>query len=207
MMGRIEAGVGLTFLAAMASAVAPSVAAPPAIASGAYDNALLLGVDPATGAVSGYFDMSRGEQPSFSCIFYLKGRLAGRSAAVDTYFPDDPKGDLIRGSLSAQAAGKVRLALPTEHGGCANVWAFADKTQPADFELQGVARPWIAVRVVKAAKAYFSPSPDAPHGKAYLVKGDGVGVRAARPGWVQAEFVGETRTSSGWLPETDLYAP
>lgn len=196
--------LALTLLAAVPG-MAPAAA--PAIASGAYDNTLLIGVDPASGAVSGYFDMTQGGQPSFSCIFYLRGRLAGRAAAVDTFFPDDPKGDLIRGSLLAQGPGKLRLALPTEHGGCANVWQFADKSQPADFELQGAARPWIAVRVVKAAKAYFSPSPGAPHGKAYLVKGDGVGVRAIKPGWVQAEFVGDTRTSSGWLPAADLYAP
>jgi hypothetical protein len=194
----------LFLLAALAACAGPAAAAP---AAGVYDDTLLIGVDPATGAVSGYFDMSQGEQPSFSCTFYLRGRLSGRAVTVDTYFPDDPKGDLIRGSLRSLGPTKVRLALPAEHGGCANVWQFADKSQPADFELQGAARPWIAVRVVKAAKAYFSPSPGAPHGKAYLVKGDGVGVRAARPGWVQVEFVGETRTSAGWLPQTDLYAP
>ncbi|HXQ16382.1 MAG TPA: hypothetical protein VN814_17320 [Caulobacteraceae bacterium] len=189
-----------------ALAAAGAAHAAPAIGGGVYDNSLILGVDPATGAVSGYFDMSQGGQPSISCIFYLKGWLAGRSAAIDTFFPDDPKGDLIRGSLSAQGPGKVRLALPTEHGGCGNVWQFADQTQPADFALQG-ARPWTSVRVVKAAKAYFSPAPGAPHGKAYIVKGDGVGVRGGQAGWVQADFVGETRTSSGWLREADLYAP
>jgi len=196
-------------LAAVLVGLAPGMAAKaaPAIASGVYDNTLLIGVDPANGAISGYFDMARGEQPSFSCIFYLKGRIAGAAAAVSTYFPEDPKGDLIKGTLSAPGVGKVRVSLPSEHGGCASVWQFADQTQPADFELQK-AQPWIAVRVVSAAKAYFYPSPGAAaHGKAYIVKGDGVGVRAARPGWAQVDFVGETRTSSGWLREADLYGP
>jgi hypothetical protein len=193
-------------LAAVVLAPAIAAAAPAGIASGAYDNTLLIGVDPATGAVSGYFDMTQGAQPSFSCVFYLRGRLAGGAAAVDTFFPDDPKGDLIRGSLRPQGPGKLRLTLPSEHGGCANVWRFADKTQPADFELQS-ARPWISVRVVKAAKAYFYPAPSAVHGKAYLIRGDAVGVRAVQPGWAQADFVGETRSSSGWLRETDLYRP
>lgn len=182
-------------------------AAPPTIASGAYENTLLIGVDPATGVVSGYFDMTQGGGPPvISCTFYLKGRLAGAKAAVDTFFSGDPKLDLIRGSLSAQGPGKVRLALPTEHGGCGNVWQFADPTQPADFALQD-AKPWTSVRVVKAAKAYFYPAPGAAHGRAYLVKDDGVGVRASQGGWVQADFVGGTRTSSGWLKDTDLYAP
>jgi hypothetical protein len=179
--------------------------AAPRIASGAYDNTLLIGVDPVSGAVSGYFDMTQGGQPSFSCIFYLKGRLAGGTAKVATFFPDDPKGDLIAGSLTSQGAGKVRVALPAEHGGCANVWQFADASQPADFALQK-AQPWMSVRVVKAEKAYFYAAPGAAaHGKAYIVKGDGVGVRAVQPGWAQADFVGGTRTSSGWLRESDLY--
>jgi hypothetical protein len=193
-------------LAALAASLSAGIVAAAPIASGAYDNTLLIGVDPANGSVSGYFDMTQGGQPSFSCIFYLKGRIAGGAAAVDTFFPDDPKGDLIRGSLTSPGPGKVSLTLPTEHGGCANVWHFADKSQPADFTLQS-ARPWISVRVAKAAKAYFYPAPGAARGKGYIVKGDGVGVRAAQAGWVQADFVGETRTSSGWLREQDLYGP
>lgn len=182
-------------------------AAPPTIASGAYDNTLLIGVDPATGAVSGYFDMTQGAGPPvISCSFYLKGHITGQRAAVDTFYPQDSKGDLIRGTLSAQGPGKVRLALPSEHGGCGNVWQFADASQPADFALQN-ARPWTSVRVVRAAKAYFSPTPGAAHGRAYLVNGDGVGVRAVQSGWVQADFVGGTRTSSGWLRAGDLYVP
>jgi len=190
--------------ATIAVLAASSAQAAPQIASGAYDNTLLIGVDPATSAVSGYFDMTRGGQPSFSCIFYLKGRLVGGMAKVATFFPGDPKGDLIAGVLKPLGRGRVRLALATEHGGCANVWQFADMSQPADFALQQ-AQPWTSVRVVKASKAYFYDAPGAAHGKAYVVKGDGVGVRAAQPGWAQADFVGENSASSGWLRESDLY--
>jgi len=199
--------IGAAALAALlALAPAPAAAAPPAIAGGVYDNTLLLAVDPASGAVSGYFDMSEPGPPAMSCIFYLKGRLAGGAAAVTTYFPDDPKDDAIRGAVSSAGAGKVRITLPTEHGGCGNVWQFADKDNPAEFALQK-AEPWMAVRVVKADRAYFSPAPGAPHGHAYVVKGDGVGVRATQGRWAQADFVGEKRTSSGWLKESDLYPP
>ena len=195
-------------LAVIAGLAAGAAHAGPSIASGAYDNTLLIGVDPATGVVSGYFDMDQGDtQPSFSCIFYFKGRLVGGAANIESYFPDDPKGDLIHGVLTAKGVAQVRLTLQTEHGGCAQVFHFADADQPADFVLPS-AIPWTSVRVVRAAKAYFYPAPAAAaHGRAYLVKGDGVGVRAAQPGWVQADFVGDRRTSSGWLRETDLYAP
>lgn len=63
------------------------------------------------------------------------------------------------------------------------------------------------MRVVKSDKAYFSSAPGAAHGRAYIVKGDGVGVHAAQNGWVQADFVGDTHTASVWLKESDLYAP
>jgi hypothetical protein len=199
-------GRAVALALAASLAVAPTAgAAAPAIASGVYDDTLVLAVGPG-GEVSGYFDMTQPGTPSFSCIFYLKGRLAGAAAAVATYFPDDPKGDLIRGALTAAGPGKVRVALPTEHGGCGNLWQFADKDTPADFKLQQ-AMPWTSVRVVKADKAYFSATPGAAHGRAYLVKGDGVGIRATQAGWVQADFVGEKHTSSGWLSEQDLYPP
>jgi hypothetical protein len=117
--------------------------------------------------------------------------------------PDEPP---ITGRLVSTGAGAIRITLPEEPPGCGNVWSFANKDEPADFTLQH-AEPWTGVRVVKAKRAYLSPSPGAAHGRAYLVRDDGVGVRATQNGWVQADFVGETHTSSGWLKESDLYPP
>src|SRR3974390_551574 len=176
MTDRLRAG-----LVALIAALPAAAIAAPALQSGVYDNTLILAVEPG-GAVSGYFDMTQG--PQFSCIFYLRGRLAGNAASLDSYFPGEPKDDPIAGRLTASAGGKVRLTLKSEHGGCGNVWHFADADNPADFTLQS-AQPWTAVRVVKAAKAYFSPAPGAPHGRAYVVKGDGVGVRSVQNGWAQ----------------------
>lgn len=184
---------------------APVVAQAAGLASGAYEEALLVGYDPASGVVSGYFYMTQGGAPSFSCIFYLKGKLAGRSARIDTFFPADPAADRIAGTLTLEAGGKLRIALPKEHGGCDNVWKFADPSQPAEFDLAG-AHPWTSVRVVKSARAYFYASPGAAaHGRAYLVQGDGVGVTAAQAGWVQADFTGGDKLRSGWLRADDLY--
>jgi hypothetical protein len=182
---------------------APAVAAP--LATGEYDNTLLVAYDPASRLVTGYFDMVQDGPPVRSCIFYLKGKLAGSSARVDTFYPADPKGDLIRGVLTVLGRGKVRVALPTDHGGCGNVWSFSDKTAPSDFELQ-TAVPWTSVRVVKSAKAHFYASPDAaaPQ-RAYLVSGDGVGVRQIQGAWAQADFTGGEHRISGWLNLSDLY--
>ena len=189
---------------AASAAVAPAAGAAP-IASGAYDNTLLLAVGPG-GQLTGYFSMSQPGPPQIDCIASFRGKLAGASGAVAAYDAADPKTDVINGRITGTGAGAVRITLPSEPPGCGNIWSFANKDNPADFTLQ-TAKPWTSVRVVKADKAYFSPTPGAAHGRAYIVKGDGVGVRAAQAGWVQADFVGETHTSSGWLKETDLYPP
>lgn len=200
------AAIAALAVAASGTAIAErGSSAPSSIRSGAYDNTLLLAVAP-DGRVSGYFQMTQPGPPAMACIFYLKGRIAGATATVATYFPEDPKGDLITGAIAATGPGKLRITLPQDHGGCGNVWQFADKDNPAEFMLQH-AEPWTAVRVVKADRAYFSPTAGAPHGRAYIVKGDGVGVRAEQNGWAQADFIGEKRTSSGWLKESDLYPP
>ena len=112
-----------------------ATAAPP-IASGSYADALLIGYEPATKTLTGYFDMQRGEAPSFSCIFYLEGTMAqAASGHLRTYFPKTPASDLIEGRLEAQSPTTFWLALKAEHGGCMNVEPFADGANPADFQL------------------------------------------------------------------------
>jgi hypothetical protein len=182
-----------------------AVAATPTIASGAYDNTLLLAVGPG-GEVSGYFSMSQPGPPQIDCIASFRGKLAGASGPVTAFDAADPKADVINGRIADIGDRGVRITLPSEPPGCGNIWSFANKDDPSDFTLQKT-EPWTSVRVVKAAKAYFSPTPGAAHGRAYIVKGDGVGVRTAQAGWVQADFVGDAHTTSGWLKETDLYPP
>jgi hypothetical protein len=197
----------LRFIALAALLLAPplAVAGEAGVISGAYDDAMLVGYDPATKIVSGYFDMEQGGPPIISCIFYLRGTLAGSAAKVATYFPETPADDLINGKLALQDPKHFEVTLPTEHGGCANLEPFTDKDQPANFQL-GAAHPWTAVAVVRSAKAYFWDTPaSAAHRKGYLVKGDGVGVRASQPGWIEVDYVGGDKPISGWLRQSDVY--
>jgi hypothetical protein len=173
------------------------------IVSGAYDD-MLIGFDPATRVVTGYF-FSQTVRGQFSCIFYLKGVLHGPSAHVSTYFPETPAADLIKGELALETHMKFRVKLPSEHGGCWNVEHFADDNQPAEFTLKGH-HPWTSVAVVRSDKAYFFDAPaSVTHRKAYLVKGDGVGVRASQPGWLEVDFIGGHRPVSGWIRQSDIY--
>jgi len=185
--------------------LAPIAASAATIGTGAYQDGLLLGYDPASHVVTGYFSMEQGLQPSFSCIFFLKGPLAGSGAAIDTYYPETPAEDRIAGRLTIEGPKAVLIRLPREHGGCWNVWHFADKDQPANFTLDK-AQPWIAVAVARGPKTYFYDAPGAAtHRKAYVVGGDGLGVRAAQAGWLQVDYVGGARTISGWVKQSDVY--
>ena len=174
------------------------------IVSGDYGGEMLMAVDPASHAVSGYFQSSTGNG-QFNCIFYFTGKPGGSDIAIRSYFPETP-GDAIAGRLVKDGQGGFQLRLASEHGGCWNVQHFADKEQPADFTL-ATAYLWRSIAVVKSAKAYFFQTPlsKAPR-KTYVVKGDGLGVRAVQPGWLQVDFVGSGRPVTGWIRSADVYA-
>lgn len=176
-----------------------------AVISGDYGDGMLIGVDPATRIVSGYFQ-SETAGGRFSCIFYLTGKLRGPDIAITTYFPMTPT-DMIEGVLVPESGNKFIVRLADDHGGCWNVQHFADKTEPAEFYLQ-TAYPWIAIAVAKQKRAYFFDAPDRKtHRTAYIVQGDGVGVRAVRGQWLQVDFIGGNKPVSGWLRTSDVYPP
>ena len=174
-----------------------------ALQSGAYED-LLGAYDPATQRVTGYFSQQTGAG-QFSCIFFLTGLLHGAEAAITTYFPKTPKDDVIAGHFDVQESNSVKVELATEHGGCWNVEHFADKDQPAHFNLMR-AYPWTSIAVVRAAKSYFYDAPGAAKPRqAYVVEGDGLGVRASRSGWLQVDYVNDTKHVSGWIRQADVF--
>ena len=201
-LAALAALAAATFAAAIA---ARGASAAPPIASGAYDNTLILAVGP-DGRFTGHFDMRDPGPPERDCIVDFRGKLVGSGGTITAYDAGDPTARVINGRIAATGPGAVRISLPEEPDGCGNTWSFANQDDPADFKLER-REPWTAVREVKANRAYFSPSPGAPHGRAYVVQFNGVGVRATQAGWVQADFPGGTRDSSGWLKESDLYPP
>lgn len=191
---------GLAFASLLSSAAAHAEAGGPA--SGVYGE-MLIGFNPASGAVTGYFDSATGGG-QFQCIFYLTGSLHGAAASISTYFPETPA-DAIKGTLTVETRDSFKVRLTTEHGGCGNVEHFADDSQPAEFTLD-TGYPWTSIAVVSSDKAYFYDTPaSATHRKGYVVKGDGVGVRAQKPGWLQVDFVGGDTPVSGWIKQSDVF--
>jgi hypothetical protein len=182
---------------------AEAAAAPSTIVSGDYGDGMLIAIDPATRVVTGYYSADNIDG-QFSCIFYLTGKLGGSPIPVSTYFPATPE-QKITGKLFPQASDKLTLRLSAEHGGCWNVMHFADDDNPAEFTL-AARHPCLSVAVVRSDRAYFFDTPTSPqHRKDYVVKGDGVGVRAAQAGWLQVDFLGQKKITSGWIGKADVY--
>jgi hypothetical protein len=202
MGGLIRTLAGVVFLTAAAAAFPASSrpATDTEIASGDYGGEMLVAVDPASHIVRGYYQSSTGNG-RFNCIFYFSGKVNG---AIRSYFPETPD-EVVMGTLSRESDGSLSVRLATEHGGCWNVQHFADKDQPAEFTLQ-TAYPWVSVAVIRSGRAhlYDSPISKVPR-KSYVVKGDGVGIRAKRPGWLQVDFLGGGKPVSGWIRSSDVY--
>lgn len=171
------------------------------VQSGNYDG-LIVGYESKSNIVSGYFSSEAGNG-QFTCMFYLKGKFENNLAKIESYFPGI-ENDKILGQLSAPVPTHLLISLKKEHGGCWNVWHFADPN-PADFDLIK-AYPWKSVRVVRAAKAYFYDRPQTEHHrKTYLVKSDGVGVRSQKDGWLEVDYTTTEKPVSGWMKESDFF--
>lgn len=179
--------------------------------SGNYQE-LMLAVNAKSGTVTGYYDNGTGwdseaQRPRFTCIFYLYGKKIGDKYKIQTWFPGDKDNEIITGDLHFLPKEKetdfpsLLLRLDREHGGCWNVNPSLVKPEGSQLSLQDTA-PWIEVRVVKANRTYFFQKPDIAPTKAYVVRGDGLGVLEKKPGWVRAVFRGKT---TGWVREADIY--
>lgn len=179
--------------------------------SGVYAE-LLVGVDPQTQTVTGYYQNGTGSNadhsgPQFSCVFYLVGKKTGESYAVQTWFPGDPKLKKLIGGELRWTAGEGKnpallLKLKELPGGCGMVDPDLASPQGEQMLLDTPGQ-WREVRVVAAKRAHFFENPEAiaPR-KSYVVQGDGLRVWEQRPGWVQADFEGKNK---GWVKEEDLY--
>jgi hypothetical protein len=179
--------------------------------SGNYQE-LMLAIDPKSGTLTGYYENGTGwdpeiQGPRFSCIFYVYGKKVGDQYKIQTWFPGEKNPEVITGELRFLPREKgtefptLLLRLDQEHGGCWNVNPDLAKPEGSQLSLQNAA-PWIEVRVVQANRAHFFQKPDIAPTKAYVVRGDGLGILEKKPGWVRAVYRGKT---TGWVKETDIF--
>ena len=202
MCRRIACATGLALVLAVCGRIA---AAEPVGASGVYSS-LTLAVNGKS--VAGVFSEARGEagpggSPPFSCIFLMRGSLAGSRAEVETWFPGEP--ERISGTLAFTPEGAA-LTLAEDHGGC-KMTTGSMVGQPYDLARNQVQpkENWIGVGLVTTQRAVVRPEPGpAPKRGPYLVKYDPVALLERREGRVRARYLGGKKTVLGWLPVDDL---
>jgi hypothetical protein len=106
------------------------------------------------------------------------------------------------GGVISFRANSLTLTLQSRPGGCQYLMG-----EDASFDQELSARhDWRAVRVIRGARAYFYDAPkEKTRRKAFAVKDDGVGVLRIEQDWAEVEFVGDERTTRGWMKTSDFY--
>lgn len=171
------------------------------------------------GAVSGHYFSAVGDpnQGGATCEFTLSGSVATTQTpdgstvetasitAVDGY-------EKVAGQLTALTAGhgdikkaKVQLKLGGDLGGCMRASPML-ATAPTSFDgSTAMEADVVGYRSIASERAYFSDSPTAPHGKAFVIRGQTVtAIAAEAQGFVKARFVGAKKTTTGFLKSSDL---
>jgi hypothetical protein len=171
------------------------------IVSGVYDLGLNISYNPKNKVITGYFESYTGfdertGNPRFSCIFYIQGLYDDSVNRIVTYYPIWKDQDEIVGKIWIKDSTKISIMLPKEHGGCWNVWHFADGY--SDFDLSEK-KGWIEIRHINTDKSYFySEKDERTKQKSYIVKGDIIYIDNIEDTWVHCEYKGKT-TTRGWI--------
>jgi hypothetical protein len=171
------------------------------LVSGYYSDNLNLAYNPANKLITGFYENHSGYDDStqtfsFSCMFYLEGKLTDTAITVKTYYPADKENDLIEGRLVVKDEKQVSLKLPEEHGGCWNVQHLAD--EPVGFSL-GEAKMFIEIRYIDVEKSwFFSENREDTKEKSYLIKGDIIYIDKIESGWLHCKYQGKN-TVEGWI--------
>ncbi|KTC21452.1 hypothetical protein AO391_08070 [Pseudomonas marginalis ICMP 9505] len=172
-------------------AMVPAVSSAAELHSGQYEG-LMLAVTPEH-QVEGFYAQEMGEGVSRNCAFYLQGKPEALTTWLDEAYP---------GSVAAASEGvTLTVEQGRQHPGCLSVLM---PEIASGLELtQTVARQWIGLVTVTADKAHLLEAPGANADKRpYIVKGDVVGVLAAKDGWAQVEFTNaKGRSFTGWISQ------
>jgi hypothetical protein len=178
-----------------------------------YYGALRVGFDPETRVLTGLYENYSGwdettGEPRFSCIFYLRGVIAGDPPyAVETWYPETWPEEIIAGQIEAMTSDEdflLGIRLDEEHGGCWNVESFAGD-EGVDFILEEPT-DWREIRVIAADQAYLHETPeDSARTDFWLGRGVAIGVLETQPGWVLTEEELEGHTVQGWIKTDELF--
>lgn len=167
--------------------------------SGVYEG-LLLAVSP-TGNITGYYSESAEDSVKRTCTFFLTGHVSGQQPVTITSWSSAVR----PGHIAANSTG-VTLTIPDgqNHAGCMSVMMPEIAT---GLELETTQQTdWQTLMQVSSPRAYLSTTPDvATRRKAWIVKGDVVGVIQKQAGWTKVEFItGSGKRTLGWVSSAEL---
>lgn len=167
--------------------------------SGVYEG-LQLAVSPA-GKITGYYSESADDSVKRTCTFFLTGEVsAQQSDTIKSW-----SSSVLVGHIAATDSGVI-LTIPDgqSHAGCMNVLMPEIAT---GLELETTQQThWQTLMQVTSQRAWLSATPDiATRRKAWIVKGDVVGVIQTQGNWAEIEYVGDSgKTTHGWVNSNDI---
>ena len=176
------------------------------IKSGEYEFGLKLAFNRNTKKLTGYYENyygwdEEGNNPKFSCVFYIEGYVFKNKFGVLTYYPEYKLNDTISGQIEIVSEKTIKIKLPREHGGCWNVEHFADI--PVSFDIKKETE-WIKIKyVVKDKTHFYAEKSELKKQKAYLVKNNFVCIYKTEGEWAYCTFFGK-KITNGWLKLVNL---
>ncbi|MES3153478.1 hypothetical protein [Sphingomonas faeni] len=180
----------------------PSAAAAAPVRSGFYEG-LVLAVSP-TGRVVGHFNMEQGEGVVKRCIFDFAGQMRGNQAIIHS--AGSPR---LTGRITATSADEISFSMAhvKDLPGCGLV--LPPEAETAGGTELDLIKPgaWTDLATVKSARVAFKATPGGAGGRAYMVKGDVVGILGRQGNQVKVVYPSERDTwAQGWVAAADLAA-
>jgi len=176
--------------------------------SGTYSDGLNIVFNHNNKSLKGYYYAEGGydektQRALFSCGFYfLSTPVSSTTYNLKTFWPGDKSADTILGTLVLIDSSSFNIKLNEEHGGCWNVFHFADSL--VKFELSEK-KNWMDIRYVIEDKIYFRAAADEKQiQQAYLVKNDIVYIEKQIKDWVFCSYIGTEKNTKGWLKLSEL---
>jgi hypothetical protein len=164
--------------------------------SGVYEG-LMLAVD-AQGSITGFFREEQGEGVTKTCSFFLAGKATSDEISVVTW-----NDKVFPGTIKAEKDGvRLKIARGREHPGCGLV-LLPQISDGITFDQVAKAK-WIGLRRIVQQRAYLHSEPvSSKKLRAFVVRGDVVGVISESGEWLQVEYPGRKMTTKGWLQAND----
>lgn len=162
--------------------------------------ALMLAVD-GQGHITGYYREEQGAGVTKTCSFFLKGQARAGEAEIRTW-----SDRVLPGHLRAESDGVVmRIEGGSEHAGCQLVM-LPQVSEGLPLDLVETAE-WIELRRISSQRAYLHSDRKASSRlRAFVVRGDVVGVTSRSGAWLQAEYRGGKGKTVGWIRARDTAA-